>query len=237
MLKFNKILKRIFDIIVSVISLIILSPLFLVIAIAIKIDSKGPVLFKQGRRGKDGAVFNMFKFRSMVVDAENMGAGLFNYTNDPRVTKTGRILRNSSLDELPQIWNVLKGDMSIVGPRPSVTYELGNYETLNSRYKKRFNVLPGITGYAQIMGRNEISWDEKVNYDNKYIDLFEKQGILLDVKIILKTIVNIFKGKDIYEEKIDNSIDDSESAKAAERAIIEKAHAIEDIQDNEETAI
>lgn len=227
MLILNKILKRLFDIIISAIVLILLSPLFLIIAIAVKIDSKGPVLFKQERRGKNGAIFKMLKFRSMVVDAEKIGTGLFNYSNDPRVTKTGRVLRDTSLDELPQIWNVLKGDMSIVGPRPSVTYELGDYDTLNSRYKKRFTVLPGITGYAQVKGRNEIPWDVKVNYDNEYIDLFRKQGVWLDIKIILKTFINVFKGKNIYEEKPDKSMDDMEAAAAAERAIIENAHKIE----------
>ena len=98
--------------------------------------------------------------------------------NDPRVTKVGRKLRNSSIDELPQLFNIFKGDMSVVGPRPCVTYELGDFETLNKKYKKRFQVKAGLTGLAQIKGRNDISWDEKVTYDNKYVDLFEKYGFL-----------------------------------------------------------
>ncbi len=223
----NIFLKRLCDVILSAFALIFLSPLFLIIAITVKLDSEGPAFFKQERRGKNGRVFNMFKFRSMVLNAEKTGTGLFNYSNDPRVTRIGILLRKTSLDELPQIWNVLRGDMSIVGPRPSVTYELGDFDTLNSRYKKRFTVVPGITGYAQVMGRNDISWDQKVDYDNMYIDMFNKQGLVLDIKIICKTVVNVFNSKDIYEEKCDESLNDAESAEATERAIITKAHEIE----------
>ena len=154
---FNKFLKRFFDIVLCSIALIVLIPVWLIIAIAIKFDSKGPVLFTQDRRTQNGRLFKMYKFRSMIVNAESMGAGLFNYENDPRVTKTGRFLRNTSLDELPQLWNVVKGDLSLVGPRPCVSYELGDYDTLNKKYKKRFEVRGGITGLAQVKGRNENS--------------------------------------------------------------------------------
>ena len=140
--------KRCFDILISLFALLLLAPLFVVVAVLIKFDSPGPVFYKQARLGKNGIQFWMYKFRSMIVDAEKKGAGLFNYENDPRVTRIGSFLRKTSLDELPQLINVLKGDMAIVGPRPPVTYELGDYETLNSRYKKRFSVLPGITGLA-----------------------------------------------------------------------------------------
>ena len=166
----------------------------------------------------------MYKFRSMVVNAESMGAGLFNYENDPRVTRTGRFLRTSSLDELPQLWNVVKGDISIVGPRPCVVYELGDFDTLNRKYKKRFEVRGGITGLAQIKGRNENSWDEKVTYDNIYIDKFKKQGIWLDIKIIAGTVAKVFRKQDIYEEKADESMNDAEAAKLAEEEIIRIAH-------------
>ena len=132
--------KRFFDILLCVVAMIILIPVWLIVAIAIKCDSKGPVLFAQERRTKNGRVFKMYKFRSMVVNAESMGAGLFNFKDDPRVTKVGRFLRNTSIDELPQLWNVIKGDLSIVGPRPCVKYELGDFETLNKKYKKRFEV-------------------------------------------------------------------------------------------------
>ena len=175
MVKVHLFFKRFFDFLLSLLGLIILSPFFIIIAIIIKCDSKGPVFFKQDRRTKNGKIFKMYKFRSMVVNAEQQGAGLFNYKDDPRVTKVGRFMRNTSIDELPQLLNVLKGDLSLVGPRPCVSYELGDYETLNRRYKKRFEMRAGITGLAQIKGRNENSWDEKVEFDNQYIELFKKQ--------------------------------------------------------------
>lgn len=201
-----------------------LTPVWIGVSIAIKKDSDGPIFFKQGRRTKDGKVFQMLKFRSMVVNAENMGAGLFNYENDPRVTKVGRKLRNSSIDELPQLFNIFKGDMSVVGPRPCVTYELGDFETLNKKYKKRFQVKAGLTGLAQIKGRNDISWDEKVTYDNEYVDLFEKYGFLIDIKIGLESVFKVFKHEKIYENKIDNSMNDAEAARAEEAEIIRLAH-------------
>ena len=206
--------------------------MWLIIAIAIKCDSKGPVLFAQERRTKGGRIFKMYKFRSMVVNAESMGAGLFNYENDPRVTKVGRFLRNTSLDELPQLWNVLKGDISLVGPRPCVSYELGDFETLNKKYKKRFEVRGGITGLAQIKGRNENSWDEKVTYDNIYIDEFKKKGIFLDIKILFGTVAKVFKKQDIYEEKADEAMNDADAAKFAEEEIIRIAHLPDDEDTN-----
>lgn len=220
----NRFFKRFFDILICAVALIVLLPLWLVIAIAIKCDSKGPILFAQERRTKGGRLFKMYKFRSMVVNAESMGAGLFNYKDDPRVTKVGRLLRNSSLDELPQLWNVLKGDLSLVGPRPCVSYELGDFDTLNKKYKKRFEVRGGITGLAQIKGRNENSWDEKVTYDNIYIDEFKKQGLLLDIKILIGTVAKVFKKQDIYEEKQSDDMNDVEAAKYAEEEIIRIAH-------------
>ena len=205
----NKFLKRFFDIVICSIAIIVLTPLWIIVAIAIKCDSKGPVFFAQERRTKNGRVFRMYKFRSMVVNAESMGAGLFNYENDPRVTKVGRFLRNTSIDELPQLWNVIKGDLSIVGPRPCVKYELGDFDTLNKNYKKRFEVRAGITGLAQVKGRNENSWEEKVTYDNQYIDEFKKQGLWLDIKILFSTVAKVFRKQDIYEEKVDSTMDDA----------------------------
>ena len=197
----NSFLKRLFDIISSLAAVLVLIPLWVVTAVIIKKDSKGPILFKQARRTKNGRVFQMLKFRSMVVNAESMEAGLFNYENDPRVTKAGRFLRNSSIDELPQLFNILKGDMSIVGPRPCVSYELGDFDTLNKRYKKRFQMKAGLTGLAQVMGRNDISWDEKVAYDNQYVDDFRRYGILIDIKIIFLSVLKVFKKEGIYENK------------------------------------
>ncbi len=221
---FNKFLKRFFDIVLCITALILLTPIWLIIAVAVKCDSKGPVLFSQGRRTRHGRIFKMYKFRTMLVNAENMGAGLFNYENDPRVTKVGRFLRATSLDELPQLWNVIKGDISIVGPRPCVSYELGDFETLNKKYKKRFEVRGGITGLAQVKGRNENSWDEKVTYDNIYIDKFKAQGIWLDIKILMLTAAKVFKKQDIYEEKFDEAMNDAEAARLAEQEIIRIAH-------------
>ena len=216
--------KRCFDILISLIALLLLAPLFATLTVLIKLDSPGPVFYKQARLGKNGIQFWMYKFRSMIVDAENKGAGLFNYENDPRVTRIGNFLRKTSLDELPQLINVLKGDMAIVGPRPPVTYELGDYETLNSRYKKRFSVLPGITGLAQVEGRNNITWDRKVDYDNQYIELIKKLGIFIDLKIIFETVLNVFQKKDIYENKINPDISDEQSAEEAAAEVIRKAH-------------
>lgn len=221
----NKSLKRFFDILASVILLIILSPIFLIIAVFIKFDSEGPIIFKQKRLKKNGDIFFMYKFRSMIQNAENQGAGLFNFKNDYRVTKVGRILRDTSLDELPQLVNVLKGDMSFVGPRPPVSYELGEFENLNDVYKRRFTVRPGITGLAQVTGRNELEWDEKVIQDNLYIDLFQKYGVLIDIKILCKTIRNVFLSKDIYEEEDDEMIglSDEEKANLAMNKVLSKA--------------
>ncbi|MBQ8299760.1 MAG: sugar transferase [Clostridia bacterium] len=233
MYSINKFLKRFFDIVICSIAIIVLTPLWIIVAIAIKCDSKGPVFFAQERRTKNGRIFRMYKFRSMVVNAESMGAGLFNYENDPRVTKVGRFLRNTSIDELPQLWNVIKGDLSIVGPRPCVKYELGDFDTLNKKYKKRFEVRAGITGLAQVKGRNENSWEEKVTYDNQYIDEFKKQGLWLDIKILFSTVAKVFRKQDIYEEKVDSTMDDAESARLAEEEIIRLAH----LPDEEEITV
>ena len=175
----------------------------------------------------------MYKFRSMVVNAETMGSGLFNYENDPRVTKVGRFLRNTSLDELPQLLNVVRGEMALVGPRPCVSYELGDYETLNARYKKRFQVLPGITGLAQVSGRNELPWDEKVNYDNRYIDLLPQKGILLDIEIIIRTVAKVFTKSSIYEERPEG-LDDQQAAEESEARIIELAHRVEEEEEEKQ---
>lgn len=223
----NYAIKRFIDLILATVALIILFPILLVIAVAIKLNSKGPALFKQSRLTENGRIFTMYKFRTMIENAEQMGTGLFNYANDFRVTKVGKFLRKSSLDELPQLFNIIKGDMSIVGPRPPVSYELGKYDDLNDEYKRRFTVLPGITGLAQVSGRNELSWDEKVEYDNSYIDLFNKYGILIDLRIIFITVLNVFKMKDIYEVKDDSLkyASDEEIAAKAAAAVLEKVRA------------
>ncbi len=200
MRKLNLFLKRLFDILGSLIGLIILSPLFVVISILIKATSNGPVFFMQERLGKGGKTFNIVKFRTMVVNAEKIGDGIkIKSENDDRITKTGRFLRATSLDELPQLWNVLKGDMSLVGPRPPVPYHPYNgYENYPEWAKKRFLMRPGITGLAQVTVRNAASWDERIHIDNNYIDKF---NLCLDIRILFKTVMKIFKKENIYLTK------------------------------------
>lgn len=217
-------IKRIFDIVSSGTAILLLTPIWIGISIAIKKDSKGPILFKQGRLTQNGRVFQILKFRTMIVDAENMGTGLINYENDYRVTKVGRKLRRSSLDELPQLINIFCGDMSVVGPRPCVTYELGDFETLNKKYKKRFEMKAGLTGLAQVKGRNDISWDEKVQYDNQYVDTFKRYGCLIDIKIFFESIFKAFQNDNIYENKKNASMDDEDAAKTEAAEIIRLAH-------------
>ena len=221
---FSNFLKRFFDIVSCSVATILLLPVWIFVAFAIKIDSKGPVLFAQGRRTKDGKVFKMLKFRSMVVNAENIGTGLFSYDNDPRVTRVGKFLRKTSIDELPQLLNVIKGDISIVGPRPCVTYELGDFDTLNKKYKKRFQVKGGITGLAQVKGRNENSWDEKVTLDNQYVDRYAKEGFWLDIKIMWWTLFKVFAKKNINESKISEDMSDIESAELSDEEVKRIAH-------------
>lgn len=226
--KINLFIKRVADIIFSLIGIIFSIPIWIIVPILIKIDSKGPVFFKQRRRTKNGKIFNMLKFRSMIVNAEKTGTGLFNYENDPRVTKVGRFLRNTSIDEFPQLFNILFGSMSFVGPRPCVEYELGEFDTLNKKYKKRFEAKAGLTGYAQVKGRNDISWNDKVKYDNIYVDKFKKYGVLFDIKIMFETIMKVLKKENIYENKINSEVSDIESAKKEEEEIIKQAHMKEE---------
>lgn len=193
---YAKYFKRVLDFLLSLIAIIILSPVLLIIAIVIKIDSKGPVFFLQERLGKDGKVFKIIKFRTMVVNAEKIGDGLkVKSENDDRITKVGKVLRKTSLDELPQFINVLKGDMSIVGPRPPVTYHPHKYEEYSDEQRKRFEVRPGITGLAQVRVRNSASWDDRIKIDVEYT---EKISFIIDIKIFFETFLNIIKRKNIY---------------------------------------
>lgn len=221
---FNNILKRLFDVLAALAALVALSPIMAVCAVWIKRDSKGPIIFSQERLTKGRRVFRMYKFRSMVQDAEKQGTGLFNYEGDPRVTRSGRFMRDHSLDELPQLVNILKGDMSVVGPRPCVVYELGDYKTLNRRFSKRFDVPAGLTGYAQVQGRNDLDWDVKVDFDNRYIDLYRKWGVAVDLYIILKTVTGVFRHQDIYENKIETDMSDEQSAEEAQARVERLAH-------------
>lgn len=196
----NIFFKKTMDLLGSLIGLIILSPILLIIALAIKLTSKGPALFKQERLGNNGKVFKILKFRTMVVNAENIGDGLtVKSESDNRITRVGKILRKTSLDELPQLINVLIGQMSLVGPRPPVTYfPYDGYEEYPDWAKKRFTMRPGITGLSQVTVRNSVTWDERIVVDNQYIDKF---NILLDIEILFKTVLRIFKSENIYLEK------------------------------------
>lgn len=196
-----QVVKRIIDTIIACVMLIIISPILLIVAIAVKLDSKGPAIFKQDRIGKDFKPFKMYKFRSMVVNAQNMGTGVYAFAGDPRITKVGRIIRKTSLDELPQLWNIMKGDMAFVGPRAPVVGHFPAWKELNEAYRRRFTILPGITGLAQVTGRNELPWDEKVYYDNVYIDKIKKYGILYDAKMWFMTFIRVLSMKDVEESQ------------------------------------
>lgn len=174
-------IKRLFDIVVSLMGLAVLAIPFVLIALAIKLDSKGPVFFKQERVGKDGRKFICWKFRTMVEGAINQGLGVTVAQDDPRITRVGRFLRNWGLDELPQLINVLKGEMSLVGPRPTLPYQVELYDDFQ---KRRLDVKPGITGWALVNGRNRLPWEERIKLDVWYVDHW---SIWLDFKIILKT--------------------------------------------------
>lgn len=195
--------KRLADIILSAAGLLVLSPLFAAIALAVKLTSPGPAIFTQTRVGRYGRHFKFYKFRSMYIDAEERKAELkdcnesgdgviFKMRDDPRITRVGRFLRRTSLDELPQLWNVLKGDMSIVGPRPPVPDEVREY-TLEDR--KRLDVIPGITCLWQIMGRSEIPFHEQVRLDKEYI---LASSVWKDIVILIKTIPAILGGRGAY---------------------------------------
>jgi lipopolysaccharide/colanic/teichoic acid biosynthesis glycosyltransferase len=194
-------LKRFIDISGALVGIVLLSPVWLIIILWIWLDSGRPVFFLQQRLGKHGRPFSMYKFRSMVVNAESMGEGLFSYEDDKRITTPGRYIRAMSLDELPQLINILMGEMSIVGPRPPVTYELGDYADFDARLKGRFVVKPGLTGLAQISGRNALTWDQKIEYDLRYIARFQKYGILEDIRIIFATIGIVVLMRNTIEQR------------------------------------
>lgn len=193
------VVKRTIDTLIACVMLVILSPVLIIVAIAVKLDSKGPAIFKQERIGKDFKPYKMWKFRSMVVNAQNMGTGVYSFAGDPRITKVGRILRKTSLDELPQLWNIIKGEMAFVGPRAPVVGHFPAWEELNEAYRRRFTILPGITGLAQVTGRNELPWDEKVKYDNIYIDKINKYGIFYDIKMWFMTFIRVLSMSDVEE--------------------------------------
>lgn len=209
MIALYKYFKRFCDFTVSLLALIILSPLFAIVAIAIKAESKGPVIFKQERLGLGGKVFLIYKFRSMCVGAEHTGTGQYSFAGDPRVTKVGKILRATSIDELPQLINVIKGEMSIVGFRPPLTYHPWLIEEYTPFQKRMFLVRPGITGWAQVNGRKDVEWHERIRLNVYYVDNI---SLLLDIKIVFLTFINVLKNKDNVSTKatVDYSIQEEE---------------------------
>ena len=198
-LSFYEICKRAIDIIGAISGLLLLSPVIVIVACAIKFTSKGPIFFSQKRVGKNGELFDMYKFRSMVVNAEElkeklanqneMSGPMFKMKDDPRVTKVGKFIRRTSLDELPQLWNVLKGDMSLVGPRPSLPKEVKQFEKWMF---KRLTVKPGLTCYWQVSGRNNIDFEDWMKLDISYV---EDRNLWIDIKLIFKTIFVLFGDK------------------------------------------
>jgi len=179
--KGNQACKRIFDFFCALFLLLLFSPLLVMVALIIKVTSPGDVFFKQKRLGLDGKIFWMLKFRSMIPNAVNIGSGMFVEENDERITWIGKILRKTSIDELPQLLNVLRGDMSLVGPRPAPLHHQNKYD---ERQRKRLNVKPGITGWAQVNGRLVLYWPERIELDLRYI---ENYSFWLDLEILLKT--------------------------------------------------
>jgi lipopolysaccharide/colanic/teichoic acid biosynthesis glycosyltransferase len=169
-------------------TLLVASPLLALAAIAVKLEDGGPVLYRQTRVGKDGTDFELLKLRTMVVGAETMGAGLAVNRGDPRITRSGRLLRKLSLDELPQLWNVVRGEMSVIGPRPTLRYQVEQYD---ERQRHRLDVKPGITGWAQINGRAALPWTDRIELDVWYV---EHRSPRLDLRILARTPLALFRG-------------------------------------------
>lgn len=214
---YKKIVKRLLDIAVSLVGLPFFCLLFLVLAPIIYLTDKGSVFYIAPRFGKDGTVFNMFKFRSMKMhapDLRNADGSTYNGAKDPRVTKIGRLMRKTSLDEVPQLLNVLKGDMSLVGPRAFLGTDKWTYEEMDADRQKRLSVRPGITGYSQAYFRNSIGLEEKIKYDCYYVDHL---SFLLDLKILLKTALSVLKHENIYV-KAEDTAQPAAAAEAAARA-------------------
>ncbi len=190
---YKRFFKRFLDIVLSLFILIFLSPVLLLLAILVKLDSPGPVVFKQQRLGLGGKIFTMYKYRSMCVNAETQGTGVYSDTGDPRVTRMGKIMRATSTDELLQAFNVLKGDMSFIGPRPPLTYHPWKLEEYTEDQLRMFEMRPGITGWAQVNGRRVVEWNKRIEMNVWYID---NVSLWLDVKIVFLTIFKVFKNED-----------------------------------------
>ncbi len=186
-------IKRCLDLLISVLALVILSPVILLSALAVLLSSGCPVFFKQERIGRKGKVFRMYKFRSMILNAEHTGSGVYSEEGDERVTKVGRFLRATSIDELPQLINIIKGDMSLIGPRPPLTYHPWPYDQYTEEQLHMFDVRPGITGWAQINGRKAVEWHKRIELNNWYVD---HVSFPLDCKILFATFFKVLSRAD-----------------------------------------
>ena len=204
-------IKRLLDIILSVIGIVICFIPMLIIAIAIKIDSPGPVIFKQKRLGYKGKVYEIWKFRSMCVGAEQIGSGVYSGKGDARVTRVGKILRKTSLDELPQFFNTLVGTMSFVGPRPPLTYHPWPIEDYTDEQRAMFNVRPGITGWAQVNGRKDVEWNRRIEMNVWYV---EHVSFWLDLKIAFRTVWKVVSSAD--NENIGATVTKTDTAEQKE---------------------
>ncbi len=192
----SKLIKEIFDRCVAAVSLLLLFPVFIIISICIRLDSKGPIFFIQNRVGKDKKLFKIYKFRTMV-DRDEQTNTFELENNSQKITRVGKVIREWSIDELPQLINILKGDMSFIGPRPTLLYQVEKY---NSFQLRRLEFKPGLTGWAQVNGRNALSWDEKIKLDVYYIDHW---SLKLDLKILLLTIKVVLRKENLYKIKLD----------------------------------
>lgn len=205
-------IKRLIDVIIAVLALVILSPVFLITAAAIKLESKGPVIFEQRRLGLNGKEFNIYKFRSMVHNAEHTGSGVYSGKDDARVTKVGRMIRAASVDELPQVVNILKGDMSLIGPRPPLTYHPWPFHEYTQEQRRMFEVRPGITGWAQVHGRKDVEWHKRIEMNVWYVD---HMSFWLDMKIFFMTIIKVAENAD--NENVRETVKQSDRKKMAWR--------------------
>jgi len=189
-------LSRALDTVLAALALAVTAPVLAVAAILIRIESRGPVVFRQRRVGLDGRPFDLWKLRTMVSGAEAMGAGIYVLEGDPRITRAGRMLRRFSLDELPNLVNVLRGEMAMVGPRPTVQEQVDRY---TDRQRRRLEVKPGITGWAQVHGRASLPWPERIELDVWYVD---NRSLLLDLKILARTARLLLTGRGLYSETL-----------------------------------
>lgn len=210
---YKKYVKRCIDCFLALIGLIISSPILIITAVAIKVTSPGSIIFKQPRIGMGGKVFNIYKFRSMCVGAEKKG--VYSDNKDSRVTKVGKIIRATSIDELPQLINILVGHMSLIGPRPPLTYHPWKYEQYTDEQKRMFEVRPGITGWAQVNGRKDVEWNKRIQLNVWYVD---NVSFLLDLKIFFVTIFKVISNAD-NENKHETAVQETETVIAPETVI------------------